>query len=116
MAKYFKDEEFACRHCGELPENGMDQRLIDILDMLRDYLEVPLIVTSGYRCPVHNANVGGVPNSQHVLGIGADIAVPEGFTVDYLADLAERFGADGVGRYYDDNFVHIDTRGYKARW
>ena len=35
---------------------------------LRERVGAPIIVTSGYRCPVHNANVNGVPNSQHVLG------------------------------------------------
>jgi zinc D-Ala-D-Ala carboxypeptidase len=30
-------------------------------------------VTSGYRCPQLNRAVGGVSNSQHVLGQAADI-------------------------------------------
>ena len=62
-----------------------------------------------YRCPTHNAEVGGVPNSQHVAGTAADVAVPEGMTVDELADIAAGI-FDGVGRYYDANFVHCDVR------
>jgi uncharacterized protein YcbK (DUF882 family) len=37
-------------------------------------------------------------------------------TVDELASIAEAAGADGIGRYYGDQFVHVDTRGYAARW
>ena len=116
MAKYFSDKEFKCNCCSKLPEGGMDERLINVLDAVREVVGVPLVVTSGYRCPSHNAAVGGVPNSQHVQGIAADIAVPDGMSVDYLADIAERCGADGIGRYYEDRFVHIDTRGYEANW
>lgn len=35
----------------------------------------PLIVTSGYRDPAHNVEVGGVPQSQHLDGSAADVVV-----------------------------------------
>jgi uncharacterized protein YcbK (DUF882 family) len=59
--------------------------------------------------------VGGVPNSQHVLGTAADITVDD-ISIDELADIAKECGADGVGRYYGLQFVHIDVRGYDAEW
>ena len=30
-SKYFSDEELACKCCGQLPEGGMDQRLLDVV-------------------------------------------------------------------------------------
>lgn len=39
-------------------------------------------VTSGPRCPPRNKDVGGGPNSYHVLGLAADIVLP---TYDTLA-------------------------------
>ena len=33
----------------------------------------PIIINSGFRCPRVNALVGGVKNSQHLLGQAADI-------------------------------------------
>ena len=39
--------------------------------------EAPLIISSGYRCPVLNLKVGGVYASQHTLGEAADIPVPD---------------------------------------
>lgn len=54
--------------------------LIELLDKIRTKWGHPIRVTSGYRCQKLNKLVGGVPNSQHVLGEAADITV--GSTVD----------------------------------
>lgn len=115
MAKYFSAEEMACKCCGSLGD-GIDVRLQNVLDTMREMAGRPLVLSCCYRCPSHNAEVGGVPNSQHVLGTAADVLVPDGMTVDELANIAEAAGADGIGRYYNAQFVHVDTRGYAARW
>ena len=44
-----------------------------ILDPIREYMDKPIYVNSGYRCPLLNKAVGGVAGSQHVLGQAADI-------------------------------------------
>lgn len=44
-----------------------------VLDPIREYMNEPIYVNSGYRCPLLNKAVGGVPGSQHVLGQAADI-------------------------------------------
>ena len=93
----------------------IDKRLVDVLDAIRERIGQPIEVLSGYRCPEHNAEVGGVPNSQHVEGTAADITY-DGINVDYLAQVAEECGADGIGCYYHQDFVHVDVRGYEARW
>jgi hypothetical protein len=46
---------------------------VEVLQPIRDAWGQPIVVTSGYRCPKLNACVGGVKNSQHVLGQAADI-------------------------------------------
>ena len=116
MAKYFTPEEMSCRCCGQLPDDGIDSRLQYVLDAMREAVGGPLILSCCYRCPSHNAEVGGVPNSQHVYGRAADVLCPDGMSVDELADIAEQCGGDGIGRYYNSGFVHVDTRGYAARW
>ena len=45
----------------------------NILEPLRNYLGKPIIVNSGYRSPSVNKAVGGVSNSQHLIGCAADI-------------------------------------------
>ena len=123
IGKYFDEYEFAC-HCDRhgvdaeghpILDHIIDKRLVDVLDRIRERLGVPITVNSGYRCPEHNAEVGGVSDSQHVLGTAADITY-DGIDVDYLAEIAEECGADGIGKYYYQDFVHIDVRGYAARW
>ena len=113
--RYFSLDEFKCPCCDGLPSSGMSTRLLDLLDCLRCKVGVPVIVNSGYRCPSHNRNVGGVADSQHLLGTAADISA-SGITVDQLSDIAEVLGADGIGKYYRQGFVHVDVRGYYARW
>ena len=69
--KNFKVSEFACKHCGE---NHIDQNVIDMAQIIRDELGVPVKVNSGYRCEVHNKNVGGVKGSRHTKGHAADLS------------------------------------------
>lgn len=120
MSKYFSDEETTC-HCG-CGGNDINPVLLELLDSVREAYGGPLTLNCAYRCPAHNEEVGGVPNSQHVLGNAADVACPDGFTVDELAWYAEQAGADGIGKYYPDagNFVHMDVRsgrvGDTYRW
>lgn len=46
---------------------------VEVLQPIREAWGQPIVVSSGYRCPRLNAAVGGVKNSQHVLGQAADI-------------------------------------------
>lgn len=47
----------------------------NLLDPIREAWGDPITVNSGYRCPVLNKAVGGVPTSQHQKGEAADITV-----------------------------------------
>lgn len=111
MSKYFTEAEEVCKCCGKLPENGMSDILLSKLDQLREKAGEPIFVSCMYRCPKHNADpkVGGEPNSQHLYGTAADIYC-DNLSVDELADLAIEVGFDGIGRYYGDEFVHVDCR------
>lgn len=115
-AKWFSDAEMACRCCDCLPLSGMDERLMRLLDKLRDKWGKPIYVTSGYRCRAHNFDVGGVTGSYHCMAKAVDIIPPEGVECHELAAVAMDLGFDGIGLYSDDGFVHLDTRGYRAMW
>lgn len=53
------------------------RRLADhVLQPLRDALQRPIVVSSGYRSPVLNSAVGGASSSAHMRGQAADITVP----------------------------------------
>jgi zinc D-Ala-D-Ala carboxypeptidase len=57
-----------------VPENLMPNvQLTAIkLELARKALGKPIIITSGYRCPVLNAKVGGVATSAHTQGLAVD--------------------------------------------
>ena len=42
------------------------------LELVRQALGKPIIITSGYRCPALNARVGGVATSAHTQGLAVD--------------------------------------------
>jgi len=113
VAPNFREAEFACNHCGALPPGGMDGELIATLQAIRSHYGVPVIINSGYRCRVHNANVGGAPNSQHRFGKAADFVV-RGVPAPEVFAMLDRDWQGGLGRYA--SFTHIDTRGARARW
>lgn len=51
----------------------LETLIVRLLDPVREAWGKPLRVTSGFRSPVLNKAVGGVPDSQHVQGEAADI-------------------------------------------
>ena len=114
LSPHFSKQELACRCCGRLK---VDPRLIQALEALRQLAGVPIVVHAGYRCPAHNQQVGGVPNSEHTRGLAADIDIP-GLSLQEMYDLASeirQFAQGGIGAY-DTNFLHVDVRDHRARW
>ena len=74
--KWFKEKEFACKCCGQLPplaRENVKALVSEVLDPVREKLGMPIVVNSGYRCEKHNKDVGGVRNIQHLRGEAADI-------------------------------------------
>ena len=69
----FKEEEFACQHCGK---NNIDHLLIDKLQELRSDLGFSFVITSGYRCPDHPIEKKKSTPGAHALGLAADKQIP----------------------------------------
>ena len=117
--RYFTRDEFACK-CGGKYCNGypvdIDMDMVKIADEIREKIGKPITVNSGLRCKTHNANVGGVSNSQHLLGKAADLGCPIGCTPAQMASIAETIigNTGGIGIYTWG--IHIDTRSAKSRW
>lgn len=122
--EYFKYSEFNCK-CGkcERPEGVPSKELVDILTKIRKHYNQPVIINSGYRCEAHNKKVGGSANSQHFKGSAVDIIVKNTPTESVWEYVLEKWGDEPLGLAIKRNkgniyagFVHIDTRGKKARW
>jgi len=85
----------------------MNEKFMAKLVALRRELGFPLHITSGYRCSVHNKNVGGKAASKHVLGRAVDIALtmPEK-DQPRLLSAAYHHGLYGQG--VAKTFIHLD--------
>lgn len=99
----FQAHELRCRGTGTLK---ISVEALDALQRLRNAWG-PIIPASAYRSVGHNANVGGSPKSQHLIGKAFDIHLPQE-VVDKFVALARNAGFRWVG-YYSWG-VHIDVR------
>lgn len=110
QVKHFKLDEFRCKHCKKLK---LDINLLLKLEELRAKTG-PLIINSGYRCPVHNRNVGGASASQHLKGTAADIRGTKMNPSQVHGHANKIFSDGGVGKY--NTFTHVDVRSGRSRW
>lgn len=111
VAPNFLLREFECRDGSH--QVVLHRELLERLQALRDALGRPVIISSGYRNPTHNAAVGGSPDSYHLRGMAADIRV-QGLSPADLATAVRQAGFRGIGIYND--FVHVDLRECKREW
>lgn len=76
--RYFQPDELRCKcggkYCGGFPAQP-DPVLLALADTVREHFAAPAIVSSGLRCQVHNANVGGAKASRHMSGKAMDFRV-----------------------------------------
>ena len=108
--KYFNREtELSC-HCGcgicEISELFMMKIL-----KIRETLQFPLPVTSGYRCPSHNRTVSGKSVGSHTMGHAVDILV-SGLKAFKLSQAAMDAGITGIGwkqhGSHSGRYIHLD--------
>lgn len=116
LSEHFHLSEMDClgKECCE--KTLVDTNLIVGLEMLR-LVTGPIEILSGYRCYRHNLEEHGCLNSQHTFGRAADITTPLSPYETYsLAIKVPDFCNGGCGLYEKRGFIHVDTRGVRARW
>jgi len=116
------DEKFACTCCGD---GGLSIATLILLETIKTHYKGAIVhIHSAARCKQYNSLVGGSKKSEHLSTLeeplvdAVDIHV-EGVSVQelylYLKSLPYA-NLLGIGKYIADGFVHVDTRGYGARW
>jgi uncharacterized protein YcbK (DUF882 family) len=125
ITEHFTLEEFACHDGTPYPREWLAARLAPlcyVLESLRTALgDQAMTITSGYRTPAYNRQIGGARASQHVEGRAADIRVA-GVGVARLHSTAlalheaGTIQLGGLGLY--PRWVHVDVRpgARLARW
>ena len=117
LSPHFNLVEFECLCCHRVM---LDERIIPVLENVRAYIGLPIIITSGYRCQFHNQNVGGVPDSDHIYGWAVDILagyLGDGkhkrqlIPPDELAKIIGYYLRDGrIITYSDKMCVHVGVQ------
>jgi len=111
----FSPREMACKGTGEVK---LHRDTMDKLQSLRDRLGVPMLITSAYRSPSHNAKVGGAKNSVHMQGRAFDVRM-DNHDPKSFESVARECGFTGFGHYPKSGFMHIDTgpaRSWGTEW
>lgn len=112
ITEHFKVREFACKD--GTPIVFVDEYLATILEMARNKINKPIVITSGYRTVRHNQVVAGAKYSYHTRGMAADIRA-NGMTPKELANVLDKIVPNSGGIIVYNNWVHFDTRNEKYR-
>ena len=112
VGQHFKVREFACKDGSQVV--FIDTHLVDILDILRNKIEKPVIITSGYRTPEWNKKCGGAKYSYHMRGMAADIRVNK-MTPKQVASILNEIIPNELQHIVYNGWIHIDTRSNKYR-
>ena len=125
ISKNFKLSEFEYSNTGTkygINNKIEDQTVIDnltilvnnVLQPLRDYLNKPVKISSGYRCSQINKLCGGVPNSQHMIGQASDITI-NGMSPYKIAKTILEMGIKFDQLILYPTFVHISYNEQRNR-
>lgn len=102
--KHFDLSEFECPCC---KKNDMQLGFLSMLDRTRQMAGIPFEVNSGFRCPKHNAEIGGKSNSSHLRGCAVDIKCMSNLDrfLVVKAAIINGFSRVGMGK----TFIHLDN-------
>ncbi len=114
ISEHFNEDELRCRcGCGRME---FSDQSVSTLEELRQRVNRPMRITSGYRCPKYNDEVSGTGlTGPHTVtahyNITVDVKVSGEAAVDLLHE-ALRLGFTGIGVKqsgpHDRRFIHLD--------
>lgn len=109
--KYFtRDEPYiacSCGRCGGFPVEPTEE-IMRLADRVREQAGTIMIPSSTVRCKQHNAEVGGVRNSRHLLGKAMDFRIQGWSSAETLALVKEQSGVH-YAYAIDNTYVHMDV-------
>lgn len=118
LSKNLWSNEVMCCGNGCCTESVISKRMVEAFQQIRDAYGGPIEITSaggsGYRCPIHNAAVGGAAGSLHLTGDAFDLHA--GDKARLLA-VCEQIIKDGeIGEYIWGVHAGVWDRGYVNRF
>ncbi len=112
---------------------GIDKRILFKVLELQNNLESKgynrngFSIRNGHRHPAYNEKIGGASLSRHIRGEAVDMIISDINMDGKYTDADKQIIIDvcdkeviknkgGIGRYPGSRTVHIDVRGFRARW
>ena len=86
----------------------------NVLQPLREIIQVPIVITSGFRSFDVNTIVGGASNSQHLEGKAADFIVPSMILTDVFNIVQNQLSFDQL-IYEFEKWIHVSWNGERNR-
>ncbi|OUU20355.1 MAG: hypothetical protein CBB97_17905 [Candidatus Endolissoclinum sp. TMED37] len=121
LEKNFNLNEFKCKDGSSVPDEYLEnvKLLAKNLQILRDKINKPIVIISGYRSPEYNKKIGGAKRSQHMLAKASDIIVSGMSPTEVKETIVSLIKSGemhpgGIGLY--QSFTHYDVRGVNRRW
>lgn len=111
ISTHFHSSEFRCSHCGVIK---IDEDLVNKMEHIFSKLNASkCIISSGYRCAVHDRAIGGFLG-RHYEGLASDCIyydksgkpIPSKIVICVAYDLGE---LNGIAKI-NDNYTHLDNR------
>ena len=115
LTKNFNVSEFRCK-CGKVHNTKISTELVNMLQKITDTLKADyVIISSGYRCPTHDKNVGGYGYGPHVDGYAADCCFYKNkkpINTKLVSCVAQDLGFMGIANITSDYaWIHLDMKG-----
>jgi uncharacterized protein YcbK (DUF882 family) len=117
-SKHFRAKEMEC-HCGCCQRQVCDDKLIAMLEEVRELVGIPITVTSGFRCAKRQDDLRkqgletAVGKSAHENGQAADITCSDMKALEKACLTVFAQHSVGVAK----TFCHVDVRtGGPRRW
>ena len=104
LTPHFNLSEFRCKCCSQVNPDAALHLASRLEEVRTDF--GPMLITSAFRCEKENLACGGKPNSQHLLGLAADIFIADDLARFILVNglLQKDFRRIGIGQH----IVHAD--------
>lgn len=115
LTAHFNAREFKCK-CSQPHDFELSDELVLKLEQLYEKLNCSkIIVTSGFRCLMHDKSVGGSGTGQHTKGTAADVCCygQDGNPIDsrIVSCAAQDIGFNGIANIDESyQFTHVDVR------
>ena len=90
--------------------DNLTELCANVLQPLREIIQVPIVITSGFRSFDVNTIVGGASNSQHLEGKAADFIVPSMNLVDVFNISLDHLPFDQL-IYEFGKWIHVSLNG-----